>query len=189
MGGPIISRSQLLHLAGMVAQSVPADISAEAAQDLIDNPEMVRKAVRNLLSKLMSPWRELLYRCGQDSVHSDFNYVNFPLEETTVLDEAEWEPCEHNFSEVMRGRVAFQELEKSGYRLCGPRRAMEFIAAHSELQRDHEVVITTRWKDQDGIWYVPVFDFVDGKRIAVLSALSNDFTSRCGWIVLRRKQK
>lgn len=138
-----------------------------------------------------SLWQTLLAACQQDEVDPDFNEANFPLE-PVAPDEAEWEVYEHHFLRTVRGRMAFRGIERLGYRYCGPRRAMEFVAAHPDLQLDHPLVVTARWQDLDGNWYAPVFYRDDDERDLRLGFLAYDFGpryARYGWLVLRKRQK
>lgn len=143
---------------------------------------------------------ELLAACKQNWVHDDFTEEHFPLE-PVAPDEADWEVYEHHFDREISGLRVFAELENRGYRLCGPRRAMEFVAENQDIQLDHPLIIPTCWKSHDGnIWHVPLF----GKRYPISGGcdlilcnlghhyrpgfvLFHDFDPDHGWLVLRRK--
>lgn len=135
-------------------------------------------------------WQELLDACQQKYVSPFFNEENFPSE-PVASDEAEWEAYEHHFSEVVAGETVFRRLEELGYKLCGPCRAMEFIASNPTIQLDHPLVVTTQKQGKNGIWYVPIFSWVTEFQtidpILILGNLDHKFYPQCGWLVLRKR--
>jgi hypothetical protein len=150
-------------------------------------PKLIADLIVTKVAKpVASTFRDLLAACRQDWVSPDFNGANYPLEPTDP-DEAEWEVYEYHFSETANGEDAFKNLEKLGYRLCGVRRAMEFIAAYPDLQLDHPLVITARWQDPRGYWCAPFADRGVGKRRLDLVYLARGFDPRYGWLVLRKR--
>jgi len=131
-------------------------------------------------------FRELLDACGQGEIDSCFNDDNFPLEPHLPGDD-EWEVYEHRFPFAVHMDLGnFSSLERAGFRLCGPRRAMEFVAAHPELQLDHPIVVTAYYCELGGL-YMPVFSAKDGKRVLTFGAVGSDFSPRFGWLLLCRK--
>lgn len=147
-----------------------------------------RQEMQEILDSVMTPWWQMCVACRQHLVTSDFSEVNFPLE-PVALDEKEWEVYEHHFGHTVTGEEAFRELEKLGYRpLNGSRRAMEFIAAHTDLQLNHPLVVTARWQAPNESWFVPIFcHHPGGKREVDLLCLTVNFGPRCGWLVLRKR--
>lgn len=132
-------------------------------------------------------FQSLLAACQQNLVKPDFNEEHYPLEPVT-LDEHDWEVAEYHFKDVISDEQAFAELKAMGYRFCGVRRAMEFIAVHPDLQLDHPLVVTARWQSPDGHWYVPIFHRArEVGRYLYLDDLPRDFDPNFGWLVLRRK--
>ncbi|PIT88553.1 MAG: hypothetical protein COU29_02115 [Candidatus Magasanikbacteria bacterium CG10_big_fil_rev_8_21_14_0_10_36_32] len=98
---------------------------------------------KNILTRSFA---DLLAICKQTSCHNiNFNEKNFPLE--PIDDgEDEWEVCEFHFDKNIKETSALIKLTKNGYRLCGPRRAMEFIANNPNIQFNHPLILTTCWK-------------------------------------------
>jgi len=133
-------------------------------------------------------FNHLLSLCQLDSVNPDnFSEEYCPLE-PVALDEADWEVYEHHFSGTMNGEVAFSELQKMDYRLLnGSRRAMEFLAVHPDIQTHHPLIITARWQNPEGEWFMPIAGRDGVKRDLRLSWLDEDFDLNYGWLVLRRK--
>ena len=158
----------------------------------LDDPQLSEEQVRAMhplfyKKKTAKTFSDLLADCRQSRVNPHFNEENFPLE-PVAPDEADWEVYEHHFEETVTGEEAFRRLEEMGYRLCGPRRAMEFIAAHPDLQLDRSVIVTARWLDSDGGWCAPIFYRHDGRRGLNLDCLGDDdFGSGCGWLVLHKR--
>ena len=155
----------------------------------IDRLKRVLKSL-NLIAKESTPrwivWPTLLAACRQDWVAFDFDEVKFPLE-PIASDEAEWEVYEHHFEEKVLGKKAFRLIRKMGYRLCGPRRAMEFIIGYPSIQLDRPVIVTARWQSREGLWCAPVFCGSIGKREVNVCGLARDFDPCYGWLVLRRR--
>ncbi len=134
-----------------------------------------------------STWRSLLNACKQELVNGEFTEEHYPLE-PVADDENEWEICEHHFNETVTEEEAFRRLPELGYRLLGgPRRAMEFVAKNPDLQMDHPLVVTARWRRPKGLWYAPVFYRDDGRRSLILDWLVVAFNPICGWLVLRKR--
>ena len=186
--GKKIRTDQFAELAAAVVSSLPRDIEPEVAQYWITHNFELTLALKGALAASLPTinFRRLLDFCHQDWVNPDFNEGNYPLEPVTS-DEADWEVYEHHFDRTMTVKEAFAELEKLGYRLLGgSRRGMEFIAAHTDLQLDHPLIITARWQG-----YALMADRdVHGRRldliaIAFYSVLS--FGPSCGWLVLKRR--
>ncbi len=150
--------------------------------------EQVR-AMHSLFCNKKATFQSLLAACRQDWVHPDFEEKNFPLE-TVADDEDEWEVHEHHFQSAICGKIAFEEFKAMGplgFRLCGVRRAIEFIAAHPDLQLDHPLIVTTLGLNRGSHRCAPVFDRGDGKRKVYLNSLTGDFGPRCGWLVLHKR--
>lgn len=136
-------------------------------------------------------FQSLLAACRQDLVEPEFTEKHYPLE-PVAPDEDKWEVVEHKFDGKMKGEDAFTELRAMGYRLCGPRRAMEFIAAHPDLQLDHPLMVTARWQDPKDGWCAPVFSRArEVGRYLYVERLDRDFGDdfRPGfsWLVLKKR--
>ncbi|MBI5071898.1 hypothetical protein HZB93_03350 [Candidatus Falkowbacteria bacterium] len=132
-------------------------------------------------------FQSLLAACQQNLVKPDFNGEHYPLEPVT-LDEHEWEVAEYHFKDVISDERAFAKLKAMGYRLCGVRRAMEFIAVHPDLQLDHPLVVTARWQSSDDHRYVPIFHRArEVGRYLYLDRLPRDFDPNFGWLLLRKR--
>ncbi len=131
---------------------------------------------------------DLLAACKQNGyVNSDFNKENFPLE-PVASDESEWEVYEHHFDETVNGMDAFKKLEELGYRLCGPRRAMEYVAnGHLDVQLDHSLIVTARWQNSSGVWCAPIFRRHYDERRLSLCGIGGGFDPSYGWLVLRKR--
>jgi hypothetical protein len=186
-----MSKDQCAELLAAIVRSAPRDMDSDVAQGWITNQGALARVLKEALAPpvkaIAKTWRELFDACRQDYCNKYFNEKNFPLE-PVAADEGEWEVYEHHFLEVVTGEVAFRRLEEMGYRLCGPRRAMEYIAEHLELQLDHLIVVTALWPLGCGDWAVPVFSGPSGRRDMSLSGLDDKFNPLHGWLVLRRKQ-
>jgi hypothetical protein len=155
----------------------------------LDDPQLSEEQVRAmhpLFYNKKATFQSLLAACRQDWVSSDFNETNFPLEPVSP-DEDEWEVVEYHFGRLVTGEEAFSELEKMGYRLCGPRRAMEFVAVHPDIQGDHPLVVTARWQSSSGYWCAPVFYLDVVKRKAYLEYLGHVLNPSHGWLVLHKR--
>jgi hypothetical protein len=184
--GKKIRTDQFAELAAAVVSSLPRDIEPESAQYWITHNFELTLALRGALAASLPVinFRRLLDFCHQDWVDSDFNEGNYPLEPVTS-DEADWEVYEYHFLETVTGEEAFRRLEEMGYRLLGgSRRAMEFIAAHPDLQSDRALIITTR---SFGL-FAPVFHQREAKRrLSLLPMMLGEVNSSCGWLVLRKR--
>lgn len=155
----------------------------------LDDPQLSEDKLRAMhpLFYRKAAFGSFLSACRQDWVDPDFNEENFPLE-PVASDEDDWEVVEYHFDRTLTGKEAFRRLEKLGYRLLGgSRRAMEFLAAHPDLQDNHPLVITVRWQHRDGDWNVPIADRRGDERKVPLVYFDYDFPPRYGWLVLRRK--
>ncbi|MFA5413122.1 MAG: hypothetical protein WC348_01080 [Patescibacteria group bacterium] len=186
--GKKIKTDQFAELAAAVIRNLPRGITPEMAQYWIIHNFELELALKGALAASLPVinFRRLLDMCKQDWVNPDFNEANCPLE-PVAPDEHYWEVYEHHFDRMMTGEEAFAELEKLGYRLLGGlRRAMEFIAAHPDIQLDHPLIITARWQIQDGVWYAPVARRHGGERDLGLNCLDRDFSPNFGWLVLRK---
>jgi hypothetical protein len=153
---------------------------------ILTNKTLVARIANLIVVKpVVATFQSLLAACQQDGVHPDFIEEHFPLE-PVAPDEDEWEVYEHRFEETMNGEEAFRRLEGLGYRFCGVRRAMEFIA---DLRLNHPLIVTVRWQDPcDHYWYVPVFDQGGVERVLDLRFLANGFEPHyCRWLVLRKR--
>jgi len=175
-------------LAAIVRQfsKIGERIPAEHARYLTQNKEKLSGAL--LAALLGTVWRTLIAACRQTWVSSGFNEEHFPLE-SVAPDEADWEVYEHHFDQPIEGEEAFRRLEEMGYRLCGPRRAMEFIVAHPDIQLDHPLVITARWQERGRHWSAPFFFRCGAEREVYLRHLVGVFGPDAGWLVLRKRQK
>lgn len=170
--------------------STPEDL-----RDFLNNSNRVSESV-GAKSAFDRSFTDLLAACRQDWVNSDFNEKNFPLE-PIADDEAGWEVCEHHFGRAVNGSEAFKELvENPDYRLCGPRRAMEYISnGHLNDQLDHPLIVTAigghrpsePWKAFDHRPYVPVFLGDCDGRILRVCYLDSGFKLSSGWLVLRKR--
>lgn len=160
--------------------------------EALDDPQLTEDRLRAMhplfYKKDPKTFIHLLSLCRLDSVHPDnFNEEHCRLE-PVAPDEADWEVYEHHFSGTMNGEVAFHELQKLDYRLLnGSRRAMEFLAIHPDIQIHHPLIITARWQNSEGEWFVPIAGRDGVKRDLRLSWLDEDFDLNYGWLVLRRK--
>lgn len=147
----------------------------------------VKKMIIGAKSAVARSFADLLSACKQNWVNDNFNEKNFPLE-PVADDESEWEVYEYHFNKTVNGLDAFKKLEELGYRLCGPRRAMEYIAnGHLDIQLDHPLIVTASWGDSVGFWCAPLFFRDYGKRDLRLCRLGRGFDPFCGWLVLRKR--
>lgn len=142
-------------------------------------------------------FKDLLAACKQTWVDPRFNADNFPLE-PVVDDEDEWEVRQYVFewAGMRQGnlRSFFNELACLGYRLCGVRRAMEYIAdGHLNAQLTHKFLIPVSWLDSETrYWFIPLLcnDSCSGSRILELCELDCRYTqsSNVVFLVLQRKE-
>lgn len=143
-----------------------------------------------IVKAIQRSFKELLATCKQHETNPDFNENNFPLEPVDD-DEDEWEVYEYHFDHQVNGFEAFYEFLNLGYRLCGPRRAMEYIANHLDDQLDHPLIVTTRYRHASGVWAVPLLDRYwsppEFHRWLSAYKLNSDYHSHYGWLVLRKK--
>lgn len=139
---------------------------------------------------------DLLAACQQKSVSPDFTEARWPLE-SVVADEDGWEVAERFFDDNADGSekiCRLAELEREGEirMLIGVRRAMEFVASHLDTQLDHPLVAPLSARGSDGSLCLPAFscNWPDGfgERELVLRNVKGWFSSRCGWLVLRKKK-
>lgn len=129
---------------------------------------------------------DLIGACQQKMINPNFTEENFPLE-PVLPDENAWEPHEYGFNSWVQGEDALAIAQKSGYRLCGPRRAMEYIAnGRQNNQLKNPIIVTTQWKNINDLM-VPIFNNGDGKRIVNVISLSYHFPPNFKWLVLRKK--
>jgi hypothetical protein len=185
MSQKMASFAQLFELLAAIVRQfgkIGEKIPAERAQRLIENQVELGSAL--LPALLGTPFQSLLVACRQNWVSPDFNETNFPLE-PVAPDEADWEVVEHHFDRTMTGKEAFVELQQLGYRLLGgSRRGLEFLAANPGLQNDHPLVITARWRHQDGNWFVPITKRYE---LDLCYYLASCFAPHYGWLVLRKR--
>ena len=183
--GKKIRTDQFAELAAAVLRSLPREIEPETAQYwIIHNFELTLALKKALVVKPSdSIFRMLLDLCQQDWVDPDFNFTNCPLE--SMEDEDEWELEEYHFDRTLNGEQALRELEAMGFRLLnGSRRAMQFIAAHPDLQSDHALIVTTR---SFGL-FAPVFHQREAKRrLSLLPTMLGEVNPSCGWLVLKKR--
>ena len=128
----------------------------------------------NTKSAATHSFTDLLVACKQSWFNSDFNENNFPLESISS-DELDWEVHEYRFDRTVNGLDAFKKLKKLGYRLCGPRRAMEYIAKNPDIQLNHPLITTVHWEFSKGFWCAPVFNRNYDKRYLNFYGLDDDF--------------
>jgi hypothetical protein len=129
---------------------------------------------------------DLLGACRQKMINPNFTEENFPSE-PVLPDENKWEPYEYGFNSWVQGEDALAIAQKSGYRLCGPRRAMEYIAnGRQNNQLKNPIIITAQWKNINDLM-VPVFNSGNGERVINVISLSYHFPPNFKWLVLRKK--
>lgn len=133
---------------------------------------------------------ELLADCNQDGgVSRFFTEENFPLEEYGKDEENETEVRVFRSYKPLSNLESFAGLHTTGFRACGPRRSMEYIAKHQELQLSAPIIVTTSWVDpESGKMQVPVFCAESEKRC--LQVVNFDLAHReyRHWLVLFRKR-
>lgn len=138
---------------------------------------------------------DLLVACKQ--YHNSINEKKFPLEPVSP-EEDDWEVYEHHYTSNVNGTGFLNDIEKLGYRPCGLRRAMEYIAdGHQDDQLDHPIVVTTAVEHRDMYnqfrgWIVPIFTEEAGGRRSLISGvigLDSCFKPGDVWLVLRKKNQ
>jgi len=135
---------------------------------------------------------KLLSACKMKWVDENFTEKNFSLEPITA-DESDWEVCVHHFKYYTYYFSAIKKIKKNpNYQLCGPRRAMEYIAHRRNLR--NPLIMTTHWWNSGGeCWGIPIIGRSwDYNRIINLAYISKgedaDFPPEYGWLVLKRKK-
>lgn len=148
---------------------------------------------------------ELLAACRQKHKNPDFTEARWPLE-PIAPDEDDWEETEYFFTDddanIEEKLHRLTALEKQGeVRICRPRRAMKYVATHLDLQEDHPLVVPVPAsfpapffaQDSTDVVFLPVFgwfcgDCVEGRGLD-LCPVKGKCNSKCGWLILRRKQE
>ena len=190
------TEKQIPKLLGVLVEHMSGflNLSNDDCQWAITNPkEAIALFVAAIQRRMKNSFTDLLSACKQVWVNDNFNENNFPLE-PAAPDESEYEVYEHHFDKTVKGMDVFKKLEDIGYRLCGPRRAMGYIAnGHLNDQLAHPLIITARGQGSTDYWYAyaPVFEIFDGNYggcCLVLVSLDRDFDPFYGWLVLRKKQ-
>jgi hypothetical protein len=173
------------------------------AKEAIAISERAAKEDSIHFNKLLTACRQLFDR--------DFKETNLKLEPVET-DENEWKvdeiPIESDKMSIADGFHQLEKLTENGeIRLCGLRRAMEYIAALKEKegvgQMYHPIIIPVRVQCQDNSISVPIFtSFIHGgfrrRRLTKLSLfdldmaftnikISGDFTTKCTWLILRKR--
>lgn len=185
-----------------------------------DNWQTIRELRIDSDKSAKRTWKDYLLACKQLWVTPNFNSGTWPLEPVAV-DEDEWEVVEHMFSDGVRDKQTRQnpdcwkgkerlhrlnEMVKKGeIRPCGIRRAMEYVAAHSDIQLNHELVVMVTGpvlmygfhgihEAGDLGHYLPVFcsnpiaHYQPEERMLEVRSTHGDFSLSCGWLVLRKRQ-
>lgn len=168
----------------------------EGKETLVRIAEVVLGVV-TITAVARQSFADLLQACQQKWFNSDFTEVRWPLE-PVATDEHEWEVAEYFFGDDANGDEKVRrlvELEKTGTirMLGGVRRAMEFVAAHPDLQKHHHLVVPVSARDSVGNVCLPVFcwsmDYgLEGREFCLCIA-GNGFSSSYGWLVLRKRHK
>jgi hypothetical protein len=180
--------------------------SSEGAQRILNSgdkfAEHIYSVARTFLPELANPsdehefdWQTLLDDCRQNRVDPDFTEANFPLERI-ASDEHKWEVYVYHFPKMVWGEDVLPQLEKLGYRPCGVRRAMQFVAENRYLQLNEDLVVTGRWRARDGSWF-PIFRLsLDHDRLLSVIKLGHGFNPSVfhpnenrGWLVQRLRRK
>ncbi len=141
--------------------------------------EFLKSFVRRLYFKV------LLAACRQKSVlHPYFTERYYPL----VNDGTKGPVEEYGFDYEIYGRDAMKTLKEKGFRLVGTKRAMQYIATHSQAQLDHPIVVLgDPWEERPYEFLVPVFCRFSARKARVLDVCSLDvkFLSCCRFLVSR----
>ena len=135
------------------------------------------------------PFAELLAACNQDGgVSKFFTEENFPLEECEKNEEYETEVRVFRSFKPLSDLGSFNLLQMAGFRACGPRRAMEYIAEHQDIQLSAPIIVTTSWMDpESGKTQVPVFCAESEKRCLQVVNFELAHREYRHWLVLFRK--
>lgn len=165
----------------------------EDLKRLVKEPTLVDEIAKLIVvakSAVTLSFADFLAACKQSSVNEicgGFTEENFPLE-PVADDENEWKVCEHCFLKEINGFDAFRQLEEDpGYRFCGPRRAMEYVAEHPDGQLNYSLIVTTRVNLNACVCYVPIFHRTNDQRGLDIFKLDADFGPSYSWLVLKRK--
>ncbi|MBI5221897.1 MAG: hypothetical protein HY980_00130 [Candidatus Magasanikbacteria bacterium] len=163
-------------------------LATKLAEDIMASVKPAGKAA-------VSKWQDFLTACKQAWIDSDFTESRWPLE-PVATDEAEWEVSEHFFTDDAIGEAKLHLLTKMVQRgeicLCGIRRAMEYVATHSDIQVDHPLIVPAPAQSSGGGLCLPAFgcDWGGaGRRELGLCLVSCVFGRRCGWLVLRKRTR
>jgi hypothetical protein len=173
-------------LAAVVRQFPYGEIDKEQAQFLVSDYDGLHYALLNALN--FDParyFRSLLAACRQDEVSTNFNSDCFPVE-PLASDEEEWVECLYGFAEDVVGLRALQDMLKLGYRPCGVRRAMKYLAQNPGLQDKNHIVVTSVGKDNEYENCLPVFsrDRRYAKRCVLLNSVECTYGTTYRWLVL-----
>jgi hypothetical protein len=173
-------------LAAVVRQFPYGLVSAERAQFLISEAQdQLQGILTNALNFDSARYfRSLLAACRQDEVGHYFNSDCFPVE-PLASDEEEWVECLYVFPGDVVGMQALQDLRKLGYRPCGVRRAMKYLARNPGLQDRNPIVLTSVGTDELE-YCLPVFcrDWRHAKRCILLNNVDCTFGTDYRWLVL-----
>lgn len=138
-------------------------------------------------------WQELLDACKQDWKNPSFTEARWPLE-PVASDESEWVAEEYFFHDDASGTEKLRRLaemvKKGEIRICGVRRAMEYVATHLDVQLDHPLVVPVSAQGAGGDLCLPTFDcsWDDGRlRRLSLYFVSSRFYPICAWLVLCKR--
>lgn len=136
-------------------------------------------------AKTSSPsFAELLFACDQSGgIDGRFNERNFPLE-AEETNRKNWEVRAFRFHRPTNGSRTFDILRASGFRYCGPMRAMQYIANHPDMQLLNPIAVTAFCRDEEGEQYVPVFYNDSGKRCVNCEPLDDGYSSEYLWLIL-----
>ena len=138
--------------------------------------------------QVVRSFADLLTACRMGYIDEKFNERNFPLE-PVVEDAEKWKMRILTFKSNMNGLIFFDRLKRWGYRYrpCGPRQAMEYIAANPGLQLENPLVVTAFWKNQEnGCLYAPIFVEEYGLRNLDIHEIDRDFEPTEGFLVLEK---
>lgn len=118
----------------------------------------------------MSAFQALLAGCQLKSIHPQLNENNFSLEPPEEIINNEVIIYHHN-DNLITGEKLFAKIQGLGYKLCGIRQAMEFIA---ENRLDIPLLVAVPWKNpKNNLIYIPLFYKINGERTADLFWLKN----------------